>query len=414
MDSAVRLLSRVLLDKDVDTPLKAGITDDMFPAGEYRDAYHFTCGHMTKYGSVPSATAIKTEFQGLRLVKVDDGMDVVLDQFLAEWRKTVAKEMVTQMLEQMEHRKWSGEDVFDVVKTHLSKAELLTTGVGSIDLSVDALQELTEYDARKARAGSLLGISTGFPTIDEATLGLQPQQLVTIIAAPKTGKSQLAMRIAQTVYEQDLVPAFISFEMTNDEQKRRRSAMAYGLSHLRLMNSDLVSAEEKKYRAGIQAMLGKQSFHLLDSTNGMTVSAVLAQARVKKPNVLFIDGVYLMYDEITGDQGTPQAITNVTRNLKRGAQRLNIPVVITTQTLLSRMKKNRLDAGSIGYSSSFYQDSDVIFGLERGDEGTGDDYRLLKVVASRNTGPAEVELTWDWNSGVFEESTSSSTGFGIP
>ena len=33
MDSAVRLISRVLLDKDVDTPLKAWITDDMFPAG---------------------------------------------------------------------------------------------------------------------------------------------------------------------------------------------------------------------------------------------------------------------------------------------------------------------------------------------------------------------------------------------
>jgi hypothetical protein len=36
-----------------------------------------------------------------------------------------------------------------------------------------------------------------------------------------------------------------------------------------------------------------------------------------KPDIVFVDGVYLMLDENTGEMNTPQAITNITRALKR-------------------------------------------------------------------------------------------------
>jgi replicative DNA helicase len=412
MDSAVRLVSRVLIDKDVDSALKRSISDSMFGADEYRDAFRFICSHMTKYSQVPSASTVRSEYPSIRLVKVEDDMDVVIDQFLEEHRKTVAKEAITASVEAMQKRRWDADDVLAVLQKAMADLEGTASGATVINLMDPAIvdEELDDYDQLEQRAGSLLGIPTGFPTIDAATLGLQKQQLVTIVAAPKTGKSQLAMRIAETVWENGYSPAFISFEMSNDEQRRRRSAMAYGLSHTRLMNGDLVATEKKRYVKGRQAEKNKHPFHLLDSSTGMTVSSVAAKARALNPDVLFIDGVYLMIDEQTGEHGTPQAITNITRSLKRLAQKMNIPIVISTQTLTWKMKKNKLDPNSIGYSSSFYQDSDVIFGLERGDESTGDDYRLLKVLASRNTGAAEVDLEWDWNSGIFREVANVSYG----
>ena len=66
------------------------------------------------------------------------------------------------------------------------------------------------------------------------------------------------------------------------------------------------------------------------------------------------------------------------------------------------MKKGQVSADSIGYSSSFHQDADVIFGLQREDENV-DDTRLLRVIASRNSGLSEVSLMWDWNTGAFRE-----------
>jgi hypothetical protein len=51
------------------------------------------------------------------------------------------------------------------------------------------------------------------------------------------------------------------------------------------------------------------------------------------------------------------------------------------------------------------QDADVVFGLEREDE-TVDDTRILKVLASRQSGNTEASLMWDWSSGLFREMSS--------
>ena len=69
------------------------------------------------------------------------------------------------------------------------------------------------------------------------------------------------------------------------------------------------------------------------------------------------------------------------------------------------MRKGNVTADSIGYSSSFFQDADVLFGLQREDEDI-DDTRLLKVLASRNSGPMEVSMLWDWETGQFREISS--------
>lgn len=65
-------------------------------------------------------------------------------------------------------------------------------------------------------------------------------------------------------------------------------------------------------------------------------------------------------------------------------------------------EKGQVTADSIGYSSSFHQDADVIFGLQREDEAV-DDTRVLKILDSRNSGRGEVTLMWDWNNGQFRE-----------
>jgi replicative DNA helicase len=109
-----------------------------------------------------------------------------------------------------------------------------------------------------------------------------------------------------------------------------------------------------------------------------------------------------MIDENDEKPGSPQALTNITRSLKRLAQRTNKPIVISTQVLENKMRNGQVTTDAIGYSSSFHQDADVIFGLQREDENV-DDTRILKVIASRNSGPAEVSMLWDWNTGDFRE-----------
>ena len=146
----------------------------------------------------------------------------------------------------------------------------------------------------------------------------------------------------------------------------------------------------------------RDKFWFIDSSGGQTVGGIASKIQSKNPDIVFIDGTYLMIDEQTGESNTPQALTNITRSLKRLAQKIEKPIVISTQVLSWKMKKGQVSADAIGYSSSFHQDADVIFGLQREDEQV-DDTRLLRLVASRNSGQSEVSLCWDWETGQFRE-----------
>jgi hypothetical protein len=207
--------------------------------------------------------------------------------------------------------------------------------------------------------------------------------------------------MAVNVHTQGFIPMFQSFEMNNHEQQQRHDAMRSNISHSRLRRGKLLPAEEDRYIEVLNKMETEPSFHLIDAVSGITVSALAAKIEQTKPDIVFVDGVYLMLDEVSGEMNTPQAITNVTRALKRLAQRIDKPIIITTQTLLWKMRAGKVTADSIGYSSSFFQDSDVILGLEPIEED--EDIRLLKIVASRNCGPSETALTWRWETGCFHD-----------
>lgn len=72
-----------------------------------------------------------------------------------------------------------------------------------------------------------------------------------------------------------------------------------------------------------------------------------------------------------------------------------------------------MSADSIGYSSSFFQDSDVILGLEPVE--ADEEIRILKVVQARNCPPSETSITWKWDTGCFhDESTAGTCKFCTP
>jgi replicative DNA helicase len=107
--------------------------------------------------------------------------------------------------------------------------------------------------------------------------------------------------------------------------------MCAHISHGRLRRGKLLPAEESRYIDELNKMESEESFHLVDAVNGITVSALAAKIAQTSPDIVFVDGVYLMLDEVSGEMNTPQAITNVTRALKRLAQKINKPIIITTQ-----------------------------------------------------------------------------------
>jgi replicative DNA helicase len=381
--------------------LERGIHDDWFYSEDNRAVWRFIQGHWTKYSEVPTAATVLDNFPTYKLLAVDDSVEYLLDQ-LIEYRK---RQHSIEVVQNAADAIAGGDHNSAVAIMRTGVARLSDEGIGTsgdVDLTDEPMRRYEEYLNVKTRPNGLLGIATGFQVMDMATAGLQPGQLITIIAPPKTGKSVLAMQMAVNTHKDGQVPMFQSFEMLNNEQEHRHDAMRAQIAHSRLVRGALNPVEEKRYKDMLNGMDGMHNFYLTDSITSATVSQLSLKIEKLRPNIVFVDGVYLMIDEITGEPGTPLALTNITRSMKRLAQKHKIPVVMSTQVLKHKMTRGQVTADSIGYSSSFYQDSDVIFALQRQDEND-DSSRLLRIVASRNCGPAEVELLWDWEEGKFQE-----------
>lgn len=404
-DNEIRLLSRAIRDRDIRPIMDRGITDDWFENRDAREIWTFVRRHYSKYAEVPTAVTVTDNYPTIPLLKVNDTIDYLLDQFVAYRRNRIAHDTLKEAVQ-----------VFKDDNDHEAALAILTKGIAAadgvlqsdrtheFDLTDDPLARLKDYRDLKQRGTGLLGHATGFPTMDEATGGLQGGQLVFIVAPPKTGKSVLALQMATTNHKNDLTPWFQSWEMVNREQQTRHDAFRAGISHAHLIRGGLETWEETQYEKMLRDLTLRRPFYLADSSHGMTVPAIISKVSALNPipDVIYLDGTYFIVDHMSGEVNTPRAITSVTRSLKAFAIKIDRPIVATTQALEWKMKGSRVTAGSIGYASSFHQDADVIFGLERPDDDD-DRVRRLRIIASRNCGPAEADLVWDWSRGRFEE-----------
>lgn len=404
LDNEQRLVSKVIRDRVIIPVIEQGIKDEWFVDDDLRRVWKFIREHYTNYRVVPTAETVKDNFPNFTIYNIEESLDYLIDTMVKFRRNMMTRAGVQDVVQKM------AANDHESALTEMSKTVTLVNAQGVIgtthvDLTKNPESRLDEYE--NLLNSVLLGIPTGFEKIDEATAGLQGGQLITVIAPPKTGKSQIALQMAINVHKTGKTPMFQSFEMNNHEQTQRHDAMRAHISSNRLRRGKLTDPELVRYRDLLEAMETEHPFHLVDAMGGLTIDALVAKAEQLNPDILFVDGVYLMLDQVTGEANTPQALTNITRGLKRVAQKLDIPVVITTQTLLWKMKGGKVSADSIGYSSSFFQDSDVILGLEPVEED--DMVRLLKIVQSRNCPPSETSITWNWDTGCFHDESKQSS-----
>jgi replicative DNA helicase len=346
---------------------------------------------------VPTATTVLDHYPNYKVLNVEDSMDYLLDTMVDFRRRMLTRQGLENAVEQLQDNNHNAA-ILAMEQTVSKVNEQGVLGTHEIDLTKNTEERYKEYQAIQNQ--EFLGIPTGFAKIDEATAGLQGGQLITIIAPPKTGKSVLAMQMAIRAQDENLKVMFQSFEMTAREMKTRYDAMRAHISHGRLIRGALHTEEEKRYMDHLSEL--RQEFWMPDNIAARTITGLSAKIEKFKPDIVFVDGMYLMMDEETGETESERSLRSLTRNMKRVAQRYDVPVVVSTQALRSKMRGGKVTADSIGYTSSFLQDSDIVLALQRQDE-EDDSSRSLTVAASRISGMGSTDLMWDWEEGRFEE-----------
>lgn len=407
MDVERLLVCKIVQERDLASVTDAAIRPEFFRDDRSRQVFETLLRHRAEYGQVPGPSVVRSDFPDYKLVQVRESFPYLIDRLRKQHSLALIEEGLREGVEAYDDGDPTGAAA--ALSRTLSRLSGDVPSTRDVDVTRTGEERLARYLQLRDLPDGMRGVPTGFETLDRATQGLQNEQLVTLVGPPKAGKSTLLLLSSIAAHLYGKRPLVLTFEMSNEEMSERMDAIRSGISHARLRNGTLTADEWAKLKKYLHTLEGMPQFWFsADTSSATTLSGIAAKIDSLEPDILFVDGVYMMDDENGEAKGSPQALTNLTRGFKRMAQSKSIPIVISTQVLTWKMSKKRgVTADAIGYSSSFAQDSDVILSVEPTDEP---DTNRLRIVAARNCPPLSKKVTWDWETGTFEEIESDEDG----
>lgn len=242
------------------------------------------------------------------------------------------------------------------------------------DLILEAYERLVKLAEEKR---DITGIPTGYRDLDKMTSGFQPEQLIIIAARPSVGKTAFALNIAQNVATKAKLPvAIFSLEMGALDLVYRMICAEGNIHASNMKTGQLTSDEWSSFTIATDTLKDAKIF--IDDSAGIKVSEIRAKCRrLKQENedlaLIVID--YLQLIEGTGRENRQQEVSEISRQLKKLAKELKVPVVALSQlsrSLESRQNKRPI-LSDIRESGSIEQDADIVAFLYRHDYHRHDD-----------------------------------------
>jgi replicative DNA helicase len=363
----------------------------------YKEAFEYILNYYSEVGTVPTLRVFKSDCPQVALVAVPESWDDLLPRLRKQY---IAGIMTEELSNDIADALDSGdvETAVNRMGALLSKVHTSIPSTLDVDVTQNGEERLERYQERRDNPGSMVGIPTGYPTIDRATQGLQQGQLVTITGLPKASKSTLAMRIAMTVQEYGKKVLYLTFEQTVAEQERRLDAYRAGFND-NLLNSGEINEEQwRALQRGVHETSGYST--MVISQDCMTVSAIAARIDLIEPDVVIVDGVYMMDDEQGEARESAAALTHIVSGLKKLAMRKMVCIVAVTQSTPSRTKGEVLNGDSMKGSRAFAEWSNTVIGIERTDDAN---YRRMRILLSRSCPLVDIMLQFDYDTARFVE-----------
>lgn len=271
-----------------------------------------------------------------------------------------------------------------------------------VSLKQALYENLKELEKPARAKGEIMGVSTGFASIDRSLLGLQPGQLVLIAARPGMGKTALALNWAVAAAKQtNMAVAVFSYEMMYAELSMRLLASEACIDSRKLKTKDFNEMDLRSISNAIQK-LSNLKLYINDSgsTNLMDIRAYCRKLKAEQGlAMIIVDYLQIMPMHIK-KQNREQEIAELSRGFKMLANELGIPVVALSQ--LNRTAASRTDRRpqlqDLRESGSLEQDANIVCLIHREDyydpQTPKKGIAEVIIAKNRNGEPGTVELSW--------------------
>lgn len=381
------LISRVIEDHDFQTLEKNQITASFFTAPEVRMVYEYlrwTYHHPETAGLVPSIDMVRQYYPSFNPVYAPDSA-AILCQALRDTKLKLDLLSLAQTLQFAAEKD---------PKEAFSKARQAVQAMASMeqvgnDLSMSAAyQILMERYSSVATAGGVIGIPYPWDLLNQETQGLQNGNYVIVYGRPKSMKTWTAIYMAVHAYMKSRRRVlYYTREMPQLQVAQRVAAAMCGVSYKAFINGMLEPSLLQYAQFILQSLLndevsagkhGHQPCFVITadrSPNGGGVTWLNSKIAEIKPDIVFVDGVYLMRDDRSNQRNADwKNILHISQDIRQMALTMNIPIVAITQAN-KKSEQIRGDGDTdMAYTDAFNQDADATFKVKhvmKRDEATG-------------------------------------------
>lgn len=221
----------------------------------------------------------------------------------------------------------------------------------------DVIDELQ----RRFDDGSMPGITTGLPTLDQLTGGFQGGDLTFLAARPAVGKTAMACNIALAAARAGKKIGFVSAEQPGPQIVQRLIAITGGVPAWKMRSPKKLLEEEWTKIAQAACELDTLDITIVDDP-APPVDRVASSARMMQCDMIIVDYVQRL-GAIAPKMNDYERISATARGLKELARELNVPVIALSQ--LNRAGESGATMSNLRGSGELEQEADSILMLER-------------------------------------------------
>lgn len=259
---------------------------------------------------------------------------------------------------------------------------------------------LEEVENRYQNAGKMLGVPTGFETLDNIINGIRG---ITVLASrPGMGKTTFALNVALNSAKENPV-LFFSLEMDREELTEKLISNESGLFGRKLERPSLMEEPEWLILADGAGKLYDKNIWIDDSPeNKASEIAIRARRMTAQHDIKLIVIDYLQLIEPERPTGNRNfEISESLRVLKKLSRELKVPILLLSQ--LSRDIERRKDKkgadprpnnADLRDSGSIEQDAHIIMFLYSWDSTDKDSYPVNLLITKNRKGRKNVELNF--------------------
>ena len=320
--------------------------------------------------------------------------------FLSQEEKKIRLKKLTEVTSKKIDR---GDDLFDIVDFVDEEMKAISEVRGSDIPDIKKQLKILHDDIQKRMSSdSMVGLPTGFQSVDKFTGGWQETDLIIIGGASSMGKTSLGLAFCYNCSKAGIPAAIFSYEMGDTQLLQRLVSLESEVNNRYIMKGTLQDEELKRVDRAIGKLEGVSLF--IDECKDSSLRYLLNKVRqyVITKDVKFVLVDYLQLVKGSG-HSREQEVALVARELKNLAKELNITIVALSQLSrgVDRREGSRPTLSDLRESGEIEQASDIVmlvyrpeyYGIMQDDSGNPTEGLVDLIFAKgRNIGTGTLPL----------------------